>query len=181
MQRKQYTEDENLGMVKAYLESRLTKFRFVSLHPEYCRTALLQWLNKYSKQLEGTGTATDTDNNSETSGKLDSVEKFNSVVDTAKMNKEEIGAYCRSNGICSTELDLWKYSNNKKTLQQEAELQRLRAENRELREYKSKAEKSLKNKETELSRMTDALAEYAVKEAFLKKAQALFERNKEER
>lgn len=29
--------------------------------------------------------------------------------------------------------------------------------------------------------MTDALAEYAVKEAFLKKAKALFERNKEER
>lgn len=45
----------------------------------------------------------------------------------AKMNKEEIGAYCRSNGIYSTELDLWKYSNNKKDLQQEAELQRLRA------------------------------------------------------
>lgn len=73
-------------------------------------------------------------------------------------------------------------ANNKKALQQEAELQRLRAENWELREYKSKAEKSLKNKETELSRMTDALAEYAVKEAFLKKkAKALFERNKEER
>lgn len=185
MQRKQYSEDEKIGMVKAFLESGLTKYRFVSLHPEYCRTTLLQSLNKYSKQLEGTGTATDTDNNSETSGKLDSVEKFNSVVDTAKMSKEEIGAYCRSNGIYSTELDLWKLNcmnaNNKKVLQQEAELQRLRAENRELREYKSKAEKSLKNKETELSRMTDALAEYAVKEVFLKKAQSLFERNKEER
>ena len=84
-----------------------------------------------SKQLEGT--ATDTENNSEASGKLDSVEKFNSVVDTAKMSKEDIGAYCRSNGIYSTELDLWKFncmnSNNKKALQQEAELQRLRDEN----------------------------------------------------
>lgn len=86
------------------------------------------------------------------------------------MNKEEIGAYCRSNGIYSTELDLWKYSNNKKDLQQEAELQRLRAQNRELRAYKSKVEKCLKNKETELSRMTDALAEYAVKKSFLKKS-----------
>lgn len=179
MQRKQYSEDEKLGMVKAYLESGLKKYRFVSLHPEYCRTTLLQWLNKYSKQLEGT--ATYTDNNSETSVKFDSVEKFNSVVGTEKMNKEEIGAYCRSNSIYSAELDLWKYSNNKKALQQEAELQRLGAENRELREYKSKAEKSLKNKETELSRMTDVLAEYAVKEVFLKKAQSLFERNKEER
>ena len=125
MQRKQYSEDEKIGMVKAYLERELTKYRFVSLLPEYCRTTLLQWLNKYLKQLEGS--ATDTDNNSETSVKLDSVEKFNSVVDMAKMNKEEIGAYCRSNGIYSTELDLWKYSNNKKDLQQEAELQRLRA------------------------------------------------------
>lgn len=87
MQRKQYTEGEKLGMVKACLERGLTKYRFVSLHPEYCRTTLLKWLNKYSKQLEST--ATDTDNNSETSVKLDSVEKFNSVVDTAKMNKEE--------------------------------------------------------------------------------------------
>lgn len=183
MKRKQYSEDEKLGMVKAYLESGLTKYSFVMSHSEYKPSTLFKWINKYSKQLEGT--ATDSDNNSETSGKLDSIGKFNSVVDTAKMNKEEVGAYCRSNGIYSTELDLWKLNcmnaNNKKALQQEAELQRLRAENRELREYKSKAEKSLKNKETELSRMTDALAEYAVKEAFLKKAQALFERNKEER
>lgn len=125
MQRKQYTEGEKLGMVKTYLESELTKYRFVMSHSEYKTSTLFKWLNKYSKQLEGT--ATYTDNNSETSVKLDSVEKFNSVVDTAKMNKEEIGAYCRSNGIYSTELDLRKYSNNKKVLQQEAELQRLRA------------------------------------------------------
>ena len=153
MKRKQHSDDEKLGMVKAYLESGLTKYKFVTLHPEYSRTTLLQWLNKYSKQLEGT--ASDPDNNSETSGKLDSIGKFNSVVDTAKMNKEEIGAYCRSNGIYSTELDLWKLNcmnaNNKKALQQEAELQILRAENREHREYKSKAEKSLKNEVDETS------------------------------
>ena len=77
MQRKQYSEDEKIGMVKAYLERGLTKYRFVSLLQEYCRATLVQWLNKYLKLLEGT--ATDTDNNSETSVKLDSVEKFNYV------------------------------------------------------------------------------------------------------
>lgn len=96
MQRKQYTEDEKLGMVKAYLESGLTKYRFVMSHSEYKSSTLFKWPNKYSKQLEGTGTDTVTDNNSETSGKLDSVEKFNSVVDTAKMSKDEIGAYCEA-------------------------------------------------------------------------------------
>ena len=36
-------------------------------------------------------------------------------------------------------------------------------------------------KDKELERMQKALAEYAVKEAFLKKAQALFEESDEER
>ena len=122
MKRKQYSEDEKIGMVKAYLESGLTKSRFVMSHSDYKPSTLFEWINKYSKQLEGTTAV--SDNNSKASGKLDSVEKFNSVVDTAKMSKEEISAYCRSNGIYSTELDLWKFNcmnaNNKKLLQQEA-------------------------------------------------------------
>lgn len=47
MQRKQYTEGEKLGMVKAYLESVLTKNRFVMSHSEYKPSTLFKWINKY--------------------------------------------------------------------------------------------------------------------------------------
>ena len=52
---------------------------------------------------------------------------------------------------------------------------------RQLKEKLSKLNCKSAKKDKELERMQKALAEYAVKEAFLKKAQALFEESDEER
>lgn len=107
------------------------------------------------------------------------------VLETAKMTDVEVGAYCRSNGIYASELNTWKVNcmnaNNSKKESLETELTRLRAENKQLKEKDSKQSAELKSKDKELDRMKDALAEYAVKEAFLKKAQVFFSKNNEEK
>ena len=61
------------------------------------------------------------------------------------------------------------------------EIVKLKAEIRQLKEKLSKLNCKKAKQDKELERMQKALAEYAVKEAFLKKAQALFEESNEER
>lgn len=100
------------------------------------------------------------------------------------MTDVEVGAYCRSNGIYTSELNAWKVNcmnaNNSKKESLENELMRLRSEVKQLKAKDIKQSAELKSKDKELDRMKDALAEYAVKEAFLKKAQAFFGKNNEE-
>lgn len=97
------------------------------------------------------------------------------------MSDDELGVYCRSNGIYSTDLKSWKLNcmnaNDKSTEALEKELCKLRSEVKQLREKDSRQAAELKKNEKELNRMKDALAEYAVKEAFLKKVQAYFGKN----
>ena len=89
------------------------------------------------------------------------------------MTDVEVGAYCRSNGIYASELNAWKVNcmnaNNSKKESLENELMRLRSEVKQLKAKDIKQSAELKSKDKELDRMKDALAEYAVKEAFLKK------------
>lgn len=89
------------------------------------------------------------------------------------MTDVEVGAYCRSNGIYASELNAWKVNcmnaNNSKKESLENELMRLRPEVKQLKAKDIKQSAELKSKDKELDRMKDALAEYAVKEAFLKK------------
>ena len=72
-------------------------------------------------------------------------------------------------------------ANNSKKESLETELMRLRTENKQLKEKDSKQSAQLKSNDKELDRMKDALAEYAVKKAFLKKTQAFFSKNNEEK
>ena len=58
---------------------------------------------------------------------------------------------------------------------------KLKTEVRQLKEKLSKLNCKKAKQDKELERMQKALAEYAVKEAFLKKAQALLEKRDEER
>lgn len=181
--RTQYSQEEKLQLVNEFAKSGLTKWSFVQKHPEYKRTTILNWLSKYfpntASEEEQQATADGTKD------PKDSIGKFQMVVETARMNEVELGAYCRSNGIYATELNAWKVNcmnaNNQNRDPLEKELIRLRAENRLLKEKDSKQSAELKNKEKELDRMKDALAEYAVKEAFLKKAQAFFSKNNGEK
>lgn len=182
MKNNQYTTEEKLNVVRTFISSGLTKWEFTKLHPEYKSSTLYGWLVQYSNQLENaTGSS---DSTPVSTSDLDTTTKFNCVIDTAKMNELEIGAYCRSKGIYSNELNSWRLNcmtaNDSKQESLNAELLRLRAENKALREEKSKALRENKKQSKEIERMKDALTEYAVKEAFLKKAQALFGENTEE-
>ena len=58
---------------------------------------------------------------------------------------------------------------------------KLKTEVRQLKEKLSKLNCKKAKQDKELERMQKALAEYAAKEAFLKKAQALLEKSDEER
>lgn len=117
--------------------------------------------------------------------RLESKDKFEIVIDTAKMNEEEVGAYCRRKGIYSTELKSWKLNcmnaNDNNNVVFAKENVKLKTEVRQLKEKLSKLNCKKAKQDKELERMQKALAEYAVKEAFLKKAQALLEKSDEER
>lgn len=170
MKNNQYTTEEKLNVVRTFISSGLTKWEFTKLHPEYKSSTLYGWLVQYSKQLENaTGSS---DSTPVSTSDLDTTTKFNCVIDTAKMNELEIGAYCRSKGIYSNELNSWRLNcmtaNDSKQESLNAELLRLRAEIKALREEKSKALRENKKQSKEIERMKDALTEYAVKEAFLK-------------
>lgn len=99
------------------------------------------------------------------------------VLETAKMTEVELGAYCSSNAIYVSELNAWKVNcmnaNNSKKESLENELMRLRSEVKQLKAKDINQSAELKSKDKELDRMKDALAEYAVKEAFLKKSSSL--------
>ena len=173
-----YSMEEKQQLVNEFAKSGLTKWEFIRLHPEYKRTTIYSWLQKYFP-----GTNEVKDSTESTEKPKDSIGKFKMVLETAKMTEVEVGAYCRSNGIYASELNAWKVNcmnaNNSKKESLENELMRLRSEVKQLKAKDIKQSAELKSKDKELDRMKDALAEYAVKEAFLKKAQAFFGKNNE--
>lgn len=178
-----YSMEEKQQLVHEFAKSGLSKWEFTRLHPEYKRTTIYSWLQKYFPSTTEVNDSTDASDSTEKP--KDSIGKFKMVLETAKMTEVEVGAYCRSNGIYASELNAQKVNcmnaNNSKKESLENELKRLRAENKQLKEKDSKQSAELKSKDKELDRMKDALAEYAVKEAFLKKAQAFFGKNNEEK
>ena len=188
MARQSYSKEEKLKYVQLFAKSGLKKWEFVTEHPEIKSTTLYYWITKYfpNQPSSAEGSEVATDEKAEISkDQLESKDKFEIVIETAKMNEEEVGAYCRSKGIYSTELKSWKLNcmnandNNKVVLAEENV--KLKTEVRQLKENLSKLNCKSAKKDKELERMQKALAEYAVKEAFLKKAQALFEESNEER
>lgn len=170
-------------MVNEFAKSGLTKWEFIRLHPEYKRTTIYNWLQKYFPSTTDGNDSTDASESTEKP--KDSIGKFKMVLETAKMTEVEVGVYCRSNGMYASELNAWKVNcmnaNNSKKESLENELMRLRAENKQLKAKDIKQSAELKSKDKELDRMKDAIAEYAVKEALLKKTQAFFGKNNEEK
>ena len=175
--------EEKQQLVNEFAKSGLSKWEFIRLHPEYKRTTIYSWLQKYFPSNADVNDSTEASESTEKP--KDSIGKFKMVLETAKMTDVEVGAYCRSNGIYASELNAWKVNcmnaNNSKKESLENELMRLRAENKQLKAKDIKQSAELKSKDKELDRMKDALAEYAVKEAFLKKAQAFFGKNNEKK
>ena len=175
--------EEKQQLVNEFAKSGLTKSEFIRLHHEYKRTTIYSWLQKYFPDNADVNDSTDASDS--TKKPKDSTGKFKMVLETAKMTDIEVGAYCRSNGIYASELNVWKVNcmnaNNSNKESLENELMRLRSEVKQLKAKDIKQSAELKSKDKELDRMKDALAEYAVKVDFLKKAQAFFDKDNEEK
>ena len=171
-----FSMEEKQQLVNEFAKSGLTKSEFIRLHHEYKRTTIYSWLQKYFPDNADVNDSTDASDS--TKKPKDSTGKFKMVLETAKMTDIEVGAYCRSNGIYASELNVWKVNcmnaNNSNKESLENELMRLRSEVKQLKAKDIKQSAELKSKDKELDRMKDALAEYAVKVDFLKKAQAFF-------
>lgn len=159
--KKSYSMEENQQLVNEFAKSGLTKWEFTKLHPEYMRTTIYSWLQKYFPGNADVNDSTDASDITEKS--KDSIGKFKMALETAKMSDVEVGAYCRSNGMYASELNTWKVNcmnaNNSKKESLENELMRLRAENKQLKAKDIKQSAELKSKDKVLDRMKDAIAE----------------------
>ena len=97
MARQSYSKEERLKYVQLFAKSGLTKWKFVTEHPEIKRTTLYNQITKYfpNQPSSAKGGEIATDEKAEISkDRLESKDKFEIVIDTAKMNEEEVGAYC---------------------------------------------------------------------------------------
>ena len=94
--RTKYSQEEKLQMVNEFSKSGLTKWEFTRLHPEYKRTTIYSWLQKYFPSTTDGNDSTDASESTEKP--KDSIGKLKMVLETAKMTEVEVGAYCRSNG-----------------------------------------------------------------------------------
>ena len=91
-----YSLEEKQQLVNEFAKSGLTKWEFTRLHPEYKRTTIYSWLQKYFPSTTDGNDSTDASESTEKP--KDSIGKLKMVLETAKMTEVEVGAYCRSNG-----------------------------------------------------------------------------------
>lgn len=88
-----YSMEEKQQLVNEFAKRGLSKWEFIRLHPEYKRTTIYSWLQKY---FPSTTDGNDLTNASDGTKKpKDSISKFKMVLETAKMTEVEVGAYCR--------------------------------------------------------------------------------------
>jgi transposase-like protein len=98
-------------------------------------------------------------------------EKFQALVDTASLNEPDRGRYCRQHGLFEHHLTQWKQE-CMATRNNEPD-EKLKAENRALREENKRLQR-------ELTRKEKALAEAAALMILKKKAQAMFGVNEDD-
>lgn len=91
-------------------------------------------------------------------------EKLQAVIESAALTEEDLGRYCRQNGLFASQLTQWKQDMMRNPSEQAPAL---KAENRALKE-------ELNQVKRELARKEKALAEAAALLILKKKAQALF-------
>ena len=109
-------------------------------------------------------------------------DKLKMVLDTAGLNDEQVGAYCRQHGIYKSDLDSWKIEclsaldENSGTVNHKQQ----KAEIKELKQKVSRLEKDCVKKDKEIDRKDKALATYAAQISTLKNFHKLFTSSNEE-
>jgi transposase-like protein len=96
---------------------------------------------------------------------LSSEDKFNIVIETASMNEEELGAYCRRKGLFAEQISTWRQQCTKANdaLPSKADREKLRQQENQIKQLKA-----------ELRRKEKALAEAAALLVLKKKVQEIW-------
>ena len=124
-------------------------------------STLTNWM---TQAKQGKLTVTDTVVQERRPRDWSAAEKLQAVIESAALNEEDQGRYCRQHGLFAPQLTQWKQDMMRSPSEQTPAL---KAENRALKE-------ELKQIKRELARKEKALAEAAALLILKKKAQAMF-------
>lgn len=105
-------------------------------------------LNKWLKHYRETGELSRKNERAACSPHLNRPAQFNHLINTATLDEESLGAYCRQHGLYRHQLEQWKglFMNDdqsKKTSVDSAKLRSLKAENNQLKKDLRRKEKAL--------------------------------------
>lgn len=108
------------------------------------KSALTQWLKQYrefGKLLSGSKLIT-------ASKGPDGAERLTHLINTASLDEESLGAYCRKHGLYSHQLKQWKdffmsVDEAKKSSKEKGQLKSLKLENKQLKQELRRKEKAL--------------------------------------
>ena len=131
------------------------------------RATIYKWIKENNQNQDGSLI------NLKSKSKWSSEDKFHIVLETASMNENELGEYCRNKGIYLEELKAWK----KQCLSANTEILEDTSKFKEL--YLEEQAKS-KELQKDLRRKEKALAETAALLVLRKKAQAIWGDSEEE-
>lgn len=109
-------------------------------------------------------------------------DKFSVVLETASMNDEQVGEYCRKHGIYKSGLERWK-SECSQALEESvsrADIKQQKTEKKELRQKVSRLERDCQNKDRQIDKKNKALSTYAAQVITMKNFQKLFTVSSEE-
>lgn len=165
-----YSEEFKNAIISKIQSPETKSIRSVASEHDLPIGTVLNWLKQkgIDTQMKDEPLINTTKNNEDTSLEV----KFKTILETASMPEEELGAYCRQRGIYTNDIEIWKQemldnldSRNKKTLAKENN--DLKIKLRELR--------------AELRCKEQALAEAAALLLLKKKAKIIWQEIEEER
>ena len=131
------------------------------------KPSIYNWIKESNQNQDGSQI------NLKSKSKWSSEDKFHIVLETASMNENELGEYCRNKGIFLEELKTWKIQ----CLSANTEVQE---DTSKFKELYLKDQAKIKELEKDLRRKEKALAETAALLVLRKKAQAIWGDDEEE-
>lgn len=122
------------GIIEEVLSGNGVSIRSIARKYNIGASTLHKWIKKYRENdiIEGKKPQKTTEC-------LSDAERFEHLIATAPMSEEELGAYCRENGLYSFQLTVWKESfmspkTEDKNQSLLAEVKALRTENKKLKQ-----------------------------------------------
>lgn len=165
IQQKTFPEHFKQSMVTKLLQPNGPSVLELSNKYKISKSVLYKWLKQY--MVSGTMIKKLDDNYNTAKGKL------KAVIETASLTEEQIGIYCRENGIYSTDLNAWKQ-------QCLNGFEPVPVTKNEYRNKYLHLEKDYKKLKSELNRKEKALAEVSALLVLQKKANLIWGEQKEE-